>query len=126
VNLLLDTHVLLWWLFDDRRLPRRARLLIEAPEANVQTSVVSLWETSIKVALKRAAADPLELYHAILDSGFGLLSIAPLHAVAVASLPRHHGDPFDRMLIAQAQAERLTLVTHDRTLAAYEVAMEIV
>lgn len=126
MNLLLDTHVLLWWVFDDRRLPRRARLLIEAPDANVQTSVVSLWETSIKAALKRAAADPLELYRAIQESGFGILPVAPLHAVGVASLPHHHGDPFDRMLIAQARVERLTLVTHDKALAAYDAAIEIV
>lgn len=126
MNFLLDTHVLLWWVLADRRLSRRARSLIEAADGNVQVSVVSLWETAIKASLKRAAADPLELYQAIVDSGFGLLAIAPLHAVAVASLPLHHGDPFDRMLIAQAKAERLTLLTHDKALAAYGGEIEVV
>lgn len=126
MNLLLDTHVLLWWVLSDRRLPRRARSLIEAPDISVQASVVSLWETAIKASLKRAAADPLELYQAILHSGFALLPIGPLHAVGVASLPPHHGDPFDRMLIAQAKAERLTLLTHDKTLAAYGAEIEVV
>lgn len=126
MNLLLDTHVLLWWLLDDRRLPRRARGLIESPDAQVQASVVSLWETSIKAALKRAAADPLELYRAIVESGFGILPVGPLHAIGVAALPAHHGDPFDRMLIAQAIAERLTLVTHDKALSAYDTAVLLV
>lgn len=126
MSFLLDTHVLLWWLFADRRLSRRARSLIEAADVNVQASVVSVWETAIKASLKRAAADPLELYQAIIDSGFSVLSIGPLHALGVASLPPHHGDPFDRMLIAQAKAERLTLVTHDKALIAYGGEIEVV
>ena len=102
------------------------RTLIEAADVAVNVSVVSLWETAIKAALKRAATDPLELYRAIVASDFELLAIGPLHAIGVTSLPLHHGDPFDRMLIAQAKAERLTLVTHDKMLGVYDVAIEMV
>jgi PIN domain nuclease of toxin-antitoxin system len=89
-------------------------------------SVASLWETAVKASLKRITADPLGLYEAAIDSGFEIVSIQPMHAIAVNSLPLHHGDPFDRMLVAQARAERLTLLTHDKTLLAYGGDIEVV
>jgi PIN domain nuclease of toxin-antitoxin system len=118
-RLLLDTHVFLWWRIDDPRLVERARNAI-AGATIVLVSAASAWEAEIKAALgKLDLPEPLEVGAA--DSGFDTLSIGFSHARAAAHLPRHHADPFDRMLVAQAVTEGLTLVTHDRRIEPYDV-----
>ena len=122
----LDTHILLWWMADDRRLPRPARLAIEDPANRVFVSVASLWETAIKFALKRVVADPEALQEAAERDGFSLLPIEARHCPAVARLAHHHNDPFDRMLVAQALIEPMRLLTHDAQLARYSDTVAVV
>ena len=122
MRLLLDTHVALWALVDDPRLPAQARRLIEAPDNTVTVSAVSLWEIAIKRALGRGdmpitAAQALAYFR---QAGYELLDISAAHAVAIEALPAIHADPFDRMLVAQAQQEPLRLLTHDATVARYD------
>lgn len=118
--LILDTHVFLWWRMNDARLNAQAREAI-ATDPIVFVSAASAWEAAIKIALGRLTLpEPFSL--GVDRSGFRRLAIAFEHAEAAAALPRHHGDPFDRMLVAQAQLEGCTLVTHDDLLAPYGVA----
>lgn len=118
-RLLLDTHVFLWWRGEPARLTDNARSQI-ATAGIVFVSSASAWEAAIKVSLGRL--DLPDTFEAgVLASGFEKLPITFSHAERVASLPIHHRDPFDRMLVAQAQVEGLTLVTHDRLLAPYDV-----
>ena len=123
MNLLLDTHVLLWWLQDSDRLGRRARNAILRPGAVVFISAASIWEISIKSAMGRLKLkEPLgRCLPDLLASGFHQLPIGFEHALAVRDLPPHHNDPFDRMLIAQAQCEDLTLMTADAAITPYDV-----
>lgn len=124
MRLLLDTHVLLWWLADSPRLGREARGLIARSPA-VHVSAASAWEIGIKRAIGKLTA-PANLPEALANSGFFALSITIEHAAAAASLPRHHDDPFDRMLVAQAKAEKLTLLTSDQRLTEYGAAVKLV
>lgn len=117
--LLLDTHALLWWLDDDKRLGPEARRLIMT--GDVFVSVVSLWEIALKHGLGKLAIGPEPVAHAVDRSGFAMLELARHHCFAVARLPQHHRDPFDRMLVAQAQAEQLPLMTADRRMAPYAI-----
>jgi len=126
VKILLDTHILLWWMADDRRLPRPARLAIEDPANRVFVSIASLWETAIKFSLKRVVADPEALREAAERDGFSLLPIDARHCSAVARLPHHHSDPFDRLLVAQALVEPMRLLTHDSQLARYSDTVAVV
>jgi PIN domain nuclease of toxin-antitoxin system len=126
VKILLDTHILLWWMADDRRLPRPARLAIEDPANRVFVSIASLWETAIKFSLKRVVADPEALREAAERDGFSLLPIEARHCSAVARLPHHHSDPFDRLLVAQALVEPMRLLTHDSQLARYSDTVAVV
>jgi PIN domain nuclease of toxin-antitoxin system len=123
---LLDSHVALWALGDPDRLGPAARAAIVDPGHEVLVSAASLWEISIKQALGKlrlpaAARDwlPGELER----SGFDTLSVTAAHALSAGALPPHHRDPFDRMLIAQAIEESLTLVTSDGRLAVYGVSL---
>jgi PIN domain nuclease of toxin-antitoxin system len=118
-RLLLDTHVFLWWRADDRRLKTAARTAIRAADL-VFVSAATAWEAGIKAALGRLRI-PDTIEAGVEDSGFEKLPITFAHAETAARLPPHHPDPFDRLLVAQAQLERLTLVTHDRQLAAYGI-----
>jgi PIN domain nuclease of toxin-antitoxin system len=120
VRLLLDTNALLWWLADEG-LADQARDAIADPENLVVVSAVSAWEISIKKALGKLAA-PDDLEHHVQAGGFTPLPITIAHAVAAGQLVRHHDDPFDRMLIAQALAEGLTIVTRDKRFSDYSVA----
>lgn len=120
MRLLLDTHALLWWLADEG-LTDRARNAIADPANLVMVSAVSAWEISIKKALGKLAA-PDDLERQVDEGGFTPLSITIAHGIAAGELPRHHDDPFDRMLIVQAFAEGLTIVTHDKRFADYDVA----
>jgi PIN domain nuclease of toxin-antitoxin system len=117
--LLLDTHVFLWWREANPRLKQRVRRSI-ANAAVVYVSAASEWEAAIKVGLGRLTI-PGPLEPAVEDSGFEKLPITFAHAAAVTRLPPHHRDPFDRMLIAQAQVEGLAVVTHDARFEAYGV-----
>jgi len=126
VKILLDTHILLWWMADDRRLPRPARLAIEDPANRIFVSIASLWETAIKFSLKRVVADPEALREAAERDGFSLLAIEARHCSAVARLPHHNSDPFDRLLVAQALVEPMRLLTHDSQLARYSDTVAVV
>jgi PIN domain nuclease of toxin-antitoxin system len=118
---LLDSHALLWFLAgDSRRIGKALRARIEAEATTV--SVASLWEIAIKKALGKLEA-PDQLPQRIEDLGFELLSITPEHAWHVRTLPHHHRDPFDRLLIAQAQVEQLSIVTADSDFDAYDVTV---
>lgn len=122
MSLLLDTHVLLWWLAADPALSPVAREAISDPETDVRVSAVSAWEISIKRALGKLEA-PGDLEAMLERHGFVPLSIDVRHALLADELPRHHDDPFDRMLVAQAQLEDLTIVSRDERLSSYGVAI---
>lgn len=119
MRLLLDTHILLWWLEDEPLLPPQAAALIADRGNQVFVSPVSVWEMAIKSQLGKLKANIDEVRTAALQSGFQPLPFTLEHAAAVAELPSHHRDPFDRALIAQAQVWPLHLLTHDEILAAY-------
>jgi PIN domain nuclease of toxin-antitoxin system len=121
VKLLLDTHLLLWAANAPKRLPRAARALIEDPENELLFSAASLWEIAIKCSLGREdfRVDARLLRRGLLDNGYTELPITGEHAVEIERLPAVHRDPFDRMLVAQATVEGVTLLTHDRELLAY-------
>ena len=118
--LLLDTHVLLWYMEDDPRLGPEIRGTMEQAAPQVFVSVASVWEMSIKRALGKLRV-PANLAQTLTATGVQLLAITLAHALAAGALPPHHRDPFDRMLVAQAQLEGLTLVTHDARLRPYVV-----
>lgn len=123
MKLLLDTHTLLWWLDDAKgRLAVPAQRAIAAPRNLVFISAASLWEIVIKKALGKLAC-PGDLKEAVEDSGFHLLPVTADHALAVERLPPHHRDPFDRMLIAQAGEEGLTIITADAAFRPYGVPL---
>jgi PIN domain nuclease of toxin-antitoxin system len=121
MRLLLDTHLLLWAAGQPKKLPAAARKLIANPRNSLCFSAASLWEIAIKNALGRDdfQADPGVLRRGLLESGYEELPITGDHAMAVAVLPALHGDPFDRMLVAQAAVEGMTLVTADAQVAKY-------
>ena len=119
MNLLLDTHVFIWWRTKDARLGAPVRDAIGAADI-VFVSAASAWEAAIKQSLGRLRL-PDRFEHGVEDSGFQKLPIHFAHAERVAILPRHHADPFDRMLVAQAQIEDLTLISHDRWFERYDV-----
>ena len=124
MRLLLDTHVLLWWLADDRKLTRAARAIIANPDNEVLVSSASLWEIAIKAALGRIEVELDNLEAAIARNGFQPLLVGFRHALTVGRLPAVHRDPFDRMLIAQASVEELRVVSHDRVFERYSLSSE--
>jgi PIN domain nuclease of toxin-antitoxin system len=117
VNLLLDTHAFIWW--DENRLPAGVTRLIQEADA-VYVSAVSAWEIAIKSALGKIAVRGT-VAAAVDDYGFSPLPVTIEHADAVRALPAHHKDPFDRLLVAQARIEGLTLVSHDAAFGAYGI-----
>ena len=120
MRLLLDTHVLLWSLTEPQKLSALARRALEDPRNEVFVSPVSVWEIAIKRALgKLTAPDILETD--VMEQGFTPLSLTFFHAEQAGKLPQHHRDPFDRMLVAQAQAEGLVLVTRDTRIPLYGI-----
>ena len=121
MRLLIDTHVLIWWAHAEP-LAADAHNAIGDPDSDVLVSVASIWEAEIKVAAGRLRLGR-ELADEATAHGFGSLDIRVEHAVAAARLPSHHGDPFDRMLVAQAQLEGLTIVTRDPVFSRYQVAL---
>ena len=119
-RLLLDTHAFLWWLSDDPALGVEARQMMSEPRNQVLVSAASIWEISIKQA-KGMLEAPEDLEALVEDEGFTKLPISLFHGQQAGKLPEIHRDPFDRMLIAQAQAEGLELVTADGIIPQYGV-----
>jgi PIN domain nuclease of toxin-antitoxin system len=121
VRLLLDTNIFLWW---DRQLERVPRLVwrtIETPDNDIFVSVASVWEIAIKRATGKLQF-PAPIVETVERLGFELLPITAVHAEHAGGLPRHHNDPFDRLIIAQAVLEGLILATRDRAMRPYGVA----
>jgi PIN domain nuclease of toxin-antitoxin system len=121
LRLLVDTHLLIWAALGHQRLPKAAARILNSTEHDLAFSAASLWEMTIKHALgwKDFDIDVPALRAGFLRLGYEELPITGTHALRVADLPRHHGDPFDRLLIAQAASERRVLLTSDRHLQAY-------
>jgi PIN domain nuclease of toxin-antitoxin system len=117
---LLDTHALIWWVENNQTLSEAAKTAISDPRWPVFVSAASVWEISIKENSGKLRA-PADLLAQIDSHGFEHLAITLSHAYAAGALPRHHDDPFDRMLVAQAIAEKLTIVTRDPRIAQYGI-----
>ena len=125
---LLDTHVLLWAAGEPQRLTPETQNLLRDPATDLTFSTASIWEVVIKSALGRSdfRVDPRQLRDGLLRNGYGELAIRSDHTLAVGQLPPIHNDPFDRILVAQAQVENITLLTMDAQLARYPVAIRSV
>jgi PIN domain nuclease of toxin-antitoxin system len=120
-RILLDTHAFLWWLAESPKLKREARIAIADATALVHVSAVTVWEITIKAQLDRLDPGTERIDQEITANGFVELPISAYHALVAGKLPPHHNDPFDRMLIAQAQVENLVVITHDEIFSAYKV-----
>jgi PIN domain nuclease of toxin-antitoxin system len=125
---LIDTQLLVWGALEPDRLPAAARRALRSTTHDLWFSLVSIWEVAIKTSLGRAdfRVDPALLHDELVQQGFKVLPIRLNHLSELARLPLVHGDPFDRLLIAQAQVERVMLLTADRTLAGYGRAVKVV
>jgi len=124
MKVLLDTHAFLWWIMNDPRLSERATAIIAAPENSVYMSAASAWEIAIKAQIgKLSLAQPVEQYipAQVTINGFIDLPISLGHALQTYSLPLHHRDPFDRILVAQSQLEEMFLLSADPLLSRYAV-----
>ncbi len=123
MRLLLDTHAFLWFVAGDKKLTRAARRAIEHDDAEIYLSAATVWEMAIKASLGRLTL-PMSVAEFVADklrAGVRVLPVDWQHAAAVERLPFHHRDPFDRVLVAQAQVERLAIVTGDRVFRRYGV-----
>lgn len=124
MNILLDTHAFLWFVDDDPRLSDPARVLIESDDVQPFMSMASLWEMAIKISLgKLQLKEPYEKFipQQLAANGIGILNLSMEHVAAIAALPFHHRDPFDRLIAVQSRIEKMTLVSADPTFDAYEV-----
>lgn len=121
MSLLLDTHVVLWWLTDDPTLSEDIKSLLDH-EPDVFVSPVTVWEVTVEQAIGKLQ-EPIDLPERIRDSGFRELPVTFEHAIVAGRLPSIHRDPFDRMLVAQARCEDLTLATRDAAIQKYDVAV---
>ncbi len=122
MNLFLDTHILLWWLDDSPNLSDTERNAVADPGNLIVVSAAVIWEIRIKQALGKLEI-PADFYPVIKDQGFELLPISADHADAAGGLPMHHRDPFDRMIIAQAGLEKLSIVTRDNVFKKYDISI---
>jgi PIN domain nuclease of toxin-antitoxin system len=122
LRILLGTDALLWWLEGDPRIERQAQDLIADPANDILVSIASLWEIVVKVRVGKLEAGLRDIVAAINAQGFETLEIRPEHLEGLVRLPMHHRDPFDHLLIAQAIAEGLTLLSEDQHVSAYPVA----
>lgn len=125
MNLLLDTHIFIWWLKDDKRLSKKARDLIKSGQ-EIFISSASIWEAGIKIQIGKLDVDITKLVNAIEDEGFIELPITATHAAYVSKLSHYHRDPFDRILVAQAMSEPLHFLTVDEKLKSYSELIELV
>ena len=126
MKLLLDTNVLLWVLLDELEIQKRARQSLNQNDSTAFVSVVSLWEIAIKQStgkLKLPGQASAWLTPAVEDSNIEILPLAPAHATGVSDLPWHHRDPYDRLIIVQAQMEKMTVITRDRHFHLYGIAV---
>ncbi|MGH9381377.1 MAG: type II toxin-antitoxin system VapC family toxin [Thermoanaerobaculia bacterium] len=126
MRVLVDTHAMLWWLRDDTRLSGHAHAILKDGANELLWSIASSWEIAVKLRTgKLELGRPLERLYAelVTDQGVELLPIGHKHCARVAELPLHHRDPFDRMLVAQAQHERVPILTADPKLSAYDVEL---
>jgi len=123
MNLLIDTHAVIWFITKDSRLPDTTLRLIESPDNNCFVSIASLWEMAIKFSLGRLNlnAELDKVFNIISETGFELLPITTTQILLNAELPFHHSDPFDRILIAQAIAENLKIVSKDGQFQNYPI-----
>ena len=119
MRLLLDTHALLWAISAPTKLPKRVAAALRAPANEVYVSPASTWEIAIKAALGKLQGDLVAITDACAAAAFAELPLTVRHTLALRDLDPHHRDPFDRILVAQALAESLTLVTHDAALRSY-------
>lgn len=119
MRLLLDTHILLWWVMADRRLSKTLANKLASTENDIAVSAASIWEIAIKRMLGRIEIDLDELLSSMTADGFTELPLRFAHSLRLESLPRHHDDPFDRILIAQSISEGRRLVTKDDAILAY-------
>ncbi len=125
MRLLLDTHAFLWFVLDDPKLSDPARRLIEEPTNAVEVSPASYWEIAIKIGLKKySLPEPYQEFmeEQIADNDLRILPIEPRHTALLTTMPHHHRDPFDRLLVAQALAEAIPLISGDARLDAYGLA----
>lgn len=123
MRLLLDTHILIWTLLEPEKLAQSTQVAIASDENEVFVSVATIWEISIKEAAGKLRFPVARIDDILIRIGYGLIPIYLDHALVAGQLPLHHRDPFDRMLIAQAQIEGLTLVSQDQTFAAYGISL---
>lgn len=122
MKLLLDTNALLWWFDDNPKLGRRARALIANSDSELMTSIVSLWEVSVKHRVGKMKANAAEIGRWLPSEGIALVPVKIAHLVALEALPSHHKDPFDHLILAQAKVEGAKIVTSDRAMADYGIA----
>jgi PIN domain nuclease of toxin-antitoxin system len=124
MQVLLDTHALLWFLLDDPNLSTTARAVISDPQTTVRVSPATYWEIAIKISLgKYALPEPYGVFmeRELASNDFGILPILPRHTAILTDLSFHHRDPFDRLLIAQSLAEQIPLVSRDTAFDSYGV-----
>jgi PIN domain nuclease of toxin-antitoxin system len=121
VKLLIDTNVIIWWMADDPALGRRARALLSDPSSIIFASLVSIWEITMKWRVGKLPAPGSTHAEFLTDEGATLLDITTAHFDALEALPQHHKDPFDHLLIAQAQVEGARILTSDREMTQYGV-----
>lgn len=123
MSVLIDTHAVIWFITDDSQLVPESRKIIEDPSNVCMVSIASLWEIGIKNSLGKLElkTDLRHIFEIIEQSGFSLLPITPDHILENAALPYHHRDPFDRLIIAQAMHEGMTVVTKDKEFKKYSV-----
>ena len=124
MRMLLDTHAFLWFVLDDPQLSEMARATIEDPSNDIEVSPASYWEIAIKIRLgKYALSEPYQAFmeREIAENDFRILSIEPRHTALLTTMPFHHRDPFDRMLVAQVHVEGISLVSVDTQLDAYGI-----
>ncbi|GAB5094425.1 type II toxin-antitoxin system VapC family toxin [Caballeronia sp. HLA56] len=125
MRLLLDTHIYVWSVTEDRRLPKKARSLIE-DATEIYVSSASIWELAIKAARGKLELRVQQILNGVDDLAYAELTVSHMHALAVRDLPLFHYDPFDRLLVAQAASELLRLITSDRLLSPYHDYVTVV
>lgn len=125
MRLLLDTHAFLWYILDDSRLSTNADSLISDPNNVIEVSPASYWEIAIKIRLKKySLPEPYEVFieREIATNRFRILHVQPKHVAPIITMPFHHRDPFDRLIVAQALVEQIAIISNDAILDAYAVA----